>query len=1023
MRPVRLRVENFASYRGQAVELDFTPLELFAISGPTGAGKSTLLDAIIFALYGATPRLGPHPAGMISLGADRMSVVFDFEIAAQRYRVTRLARRRGAGAAQLEQLGSDDDALPLKEGVREVNEAVARLVGLSYEAFTQAVVLPQGEFQRFLKSEPRGRREILSKILRLEIYERMRRLASGRSDMLAQAVQDRERRLAEDYKEATPEALHRFTEEADRLSSEVKALSGRLGEAEAKRDEMRAAREKTRELEQRRVRLSRLQADEPQIRSYERQLTAVRRAAPVLPLIRAARAAEENAARAKQDHDSLTQRHAQLDAEHKAAERVLKQAIEQAAEIPLLDERIASLDQVIGRMQPRPAFASQLGEGMKQKLNAESRLKDARAAHEKAEKGLAVARLNLRSADEALAAVKFDRALFETLDATREDASRIGNLRHSAMATAAEVRAAEERLKAKEKARDRANAAAEAVEQEWGQASQRTLEVDRELTDAHHRDAVALLRRELRVGEPCPVCEHPVDEHPSPLPTPALDALEKKLELARRAESKARELRDGARSAAAVAGAAVVAEQQNVMQSGQRYQAAEAELAKACESLATRVGGVIAVDEERYIDEQLRENYQVLSAARQRQEAARIKRAEADEAVRKAEQNTVDLKNAVAAAVNQLAQHDEKIADLTRQIAEIDEVVRKVTQAADPQAERAQLRRRRDNIQKALQERQAAEAAAARELASAIGRLAESGDTCDRASAEAQRARTEARDAAVTAGFGDEAEAAQAEMTSAEEQRISTQIDTHRDEARRVQARIEELTEELKGTEVDAETLAVAETAATQLRAKLGTVERLKAELNTRIEILTKDIERAKELRDELARQRAEHSLYRSLALDLRSDRFQAFLLDESFRELVSGASIRLWDLTKRYRFDWQNEAFYVVDHDNARQLRSADTLSGGETFLASLALALQLSEQVQRAAGATKLDSLFIDEGFGTLDPEALDAAAGAIESLPVGGRMVGIISHIEELSLRLPARVKVGKTPDGSSLMLEVN
>ena len=70
MRPVSLRVENFASYRG-VVELDFAPLELFAISGPTGAGKSSLLDAIIFALYGATPRLGPHPAEMISLGADR----------------------------------------------------------------------------------------------------------------------------------------------------------------------------------------------------------------------------------------------------------------------------------------------------------------------------------------------------------------------------------------------------------------------------------------------------------------------------------------------------------------------------------------------------------------------------------------------------------------------------------------------------------------------------------------------------------------------------------------------------------------------------------------------------------------------------------------------------------------------------------------------------------------------------------------------------------------------------------------
>ena len=129
-----------------------------------------------------------------------------------------------------------------------------------------------------------------------------------------------------------------------------------------------------------------------------------------------------------------------------------------------------------------------------------------------------------------------------------------------------------------------------------------------------------------------------------------------------------------------------------------------------------------------------------------------------------------------------------------------------------------------------------------------------------------------------------------------------------------------------------------------------------------------------------------------------------------------------MWDLTGRYRLERRDQAFYVVDHDNARQLRSADTLSGGETFLASLALALQLSEQVQNAAGAVTLDSLFIDEGFGTLDPEALDAAASAIESLPVGGRMVGIITHIEELSSRLPARVKLEKASSGSTMMVEI-
>jgi exonuclease SbcC len=776
---------------------------------------------------------------------------------------------------------------------------------------------------------------------------------------------------------------------------------------------MRAGREKTRGLEQRRLRLNELQADEPQCRSYERQLATARRATPVLPLIRVASAAEENAARSKCDYDSLLQQHARLHAEHKEAESQLRRASEQQAEIPVLEEQIAALDQVIGRMQPRPALVSQLAETGRQKLSAENKWKEVCAAHEKAKKDLATARVSLSKADGALAAAKFDRALFESLDATREDASHVGNLRQAATTCAREVRAAKDRLKTKEEARACANVEAEAAEQKWTRASQRALDVDRELADARHRDAAALLRRELRTGEACPVCEHPVAEHPLPLPTPMLDALEKRLEQARRAESKARELRDETRAAVAAAEAAIIAEQHNAEQSGQRCNAAEAELAKACGSLANRLRGVIVFNKERHIEEQLRENYQVASAAKQRHETARTRRDEANEAVRNGEQSSERLQSTVATAIDQLAQHDNRIADLTRQIAEIDEEIRKVTQASDPQEERAQLSRRRDDIGRVLQDRQAAETTTARALAGAAAHLEASSEAYNKANTEAKRARTEACDAARAAGFADEATAAQAEIAPAEEQRISTHVETHRHEVRTVQARIEELIQELGGTEVPEETLAVAESAATRLRAELGASERSQGELKTRIEILIKDIDRAKELRDDLERQRVEHSLYRSLALDLRSDRFQAFLLDETFRELVSGASIRLWDLTKRYRFDWQDEAFYVVDHDNARQLRSADTLSGGETFLASLALALQLSEQVQKAAGATKLDSLFIDEGFGTLDPEALDAAASAIESLRVGGRMVGIISHIEELSLRLPARVRVANTP----------
>ena len=282
------------------------------------------------------------------------------------------------------------------------------------------------------------------------------------------------------------------------------------------------------------------------------------------------------------------------------------------------------------------------------------------------------------------------------------------------------------------------------------------------------------------------------------------------------------------------------------------------------------------------------------------------------------------------------------------------------------------------------------------ELAASSGRL-EEGRPRQTAREDAGRAGEAARTAAVTSGFPDEVAAAEAELGSREQRQIEEQVRAHRDERRTIEGRIGELAGELQGEEVTQETLDAAETAAKELSDRLTGARNLRTRLDEQIRALKQTIERANALRHELEKQRAEYGIYHGLALDLRSDRFQAFLLEETFHELVSGASTRLWDLTKRYRFQWQDEAFQVVDHDNARQTRSADTLSGGETFLASLALALQLSEQVQSAAGATMLDSLFIDEGFGTLDPEALDAAASAIESLPVGGRMVGIITHID--------------------------
>ena len=192
------------------------------------------------------------------------------------------------------------------------------------------------------------------------------------------------------------------------------------------------------------------------------------------------------------------------------------------------------------------------------------------------------------------------------------------------------------------------------------------------------------------------------------------------------------------------------------------------------------------------------------------------------------------------------------------------------------------------------------------------------------------------------------------------------------------------------------------------MEAALGQEKRLEEQIGR----MKQRLERSQEIREKLEIEEMALREYDLLAGDLRSDKFQAYVLQEVFTELVQGASARLMKLTgERYSLQFINEEIRVVDHDNADETRISDTLSGGETFLTSLALALELSDQVQRAVGAVNLDSLFIDEGFGTLDPDTLALVSETLQSLRVGGRMVGIITHIPELRDEFAQQVIVTK------------
>jgi exonuclease SbcC len=193
MRPISIKLEGFSAYR-EAIEVDMSGVEFFSLSGATGSGKSSLVDAMVFALYGRIPRLGAKAvAPAITAGADRARVSFDFGVGGDRYTAVRLAERTKTGASVKEarlQIGEK----VIADGANDVTTAVEELLHLRFEDFTRTVVLPQGEFARFLTSDKAERQALLRNLLGLDVYGEVRSLARTRESVargIAEASQTR----------------------------------------------------------------------------------------------------------------------------------------------------------------------------------------------------------------------------------------------------------------------------------------------------------------------------------------------------------------------------------------------------------------------------------------------------------------------------------------------------------------------------------------------------------------------------------------------------------------------------------------------------------------------------------------------------------------------------------------------------------------------------------------------------------------------------------------------------------------
>ena len=545
-------------------------------------------------------------------------------------------------------------------------------------------------------------------------------------------------------------------------------------------------------------------------------------------------------------------------------------------------------------------------------------------------------------------------ALADRRRETEEQAAAIAPAEAQALASAAAATEAAEREAATAAAEQTASAALEA---------------------ARAADRIAAVAAGLSVGDPCPVCGRPLESLSDRHGAPELKAAEAALERARIAAAGAAAACRTAERAATEAAGRLDRERDRIAQAESTLADEDRRLAEIEAGLVADLGGRLPADPIAELERRASE-LRGLAADLEARRAAAIS---ADETLR-----TID--RLLGEARGQLSTEGARLDALP-----LDELVARAVAAglepaASPATRRSRSRRSSRAAgggttavaQTALAERPerlpvtdpAALAAAALTIADRLDALAAG---C--AIAVAERTVTEG-------GLLDEARLAIGDLAPPSADLV-----------------------ELGGVAEAANAAAIGDAAVTARRV---------ADLEERIA-------RRAELEAEIEALRERGARFKQLALELRQDRIVAFLQEEALAILATAGSVHLEELSSgRYRLEVVDDEFLVVDTWNGEERRSVKTLSGGESFLASLGLALALSEQVPSLAAnaRSRVTSLFLDEGFGTLDEETLQVVIGAVEVLGGDDRIVGVVTHVAELAERLPARIVVEKSPRGSTI-----
>ena len=946
MRPLKLDIEGFTAFK-EPTTLDFTELDLFAITGPTGAGKSSLIDAISYALYGRVPRVSNEVASCISQGLDRMLVGLEFMAGEERYRIFRETRRKGSPNVRLDRW-TEDGWQPLFDRAREVNDHITQVVGLDYDGFTRSILLPQGQFQEFLAGSAEKRRAVLSSLLRLQVYESMRKRASGMAAERKTRIEEREHTLAS-LAEATPENVKR-------LEGELKAAGQHL----------EVVQTQSKSLEQGVTLATALKLAQDALGRCETE--ALRALADFQKTSRDVDEGDEALAELNQQVESLQ---AQLAANCYEAERhtALSVAMERVNALAQANANLAQATTSRDRAASEATSATVVVEEQRQALKAAEQTRvDAEAAWSEEQRQDVDAQASESQRQEALGIARERLQALQQAQAALEQAQK------------AHKDAVEQQ--------ERAGAAAASREQALETAKQARLVAEAAWSEAQRHDLAATLQQGLKPGDPCPVCGGVIGEL-SPLDASGLKLAEKELTTARKTEADALASFTTASSVAARAAATVEGSETHVVSLEANIAAIERSVAEA---LPEGITASVAA-----IDEAMQAHVLARQARRARIEAAEKQLSAARKAEAEATASLSASSEVATRAAATVESYETQIASLHADIKALDAALTDVLPQGQDAAPTA--------IEAALKE----QARARTERVELDGQLKQ-------ATAKAQTVRSQLDEARQHLAALEQRSTSAAEALEAAEAALTKA----RDDLGAVVDAWPEVAETLRS---DGNVMAVLKRRVDEAQAEQSALVKSMGQLETRIEYLKADIEKAEALRKGLADLKQEYNVSADLAQMLGAAKFQTFIQQEALTILAAHGSVRLEQLSGgRYKLklDERGAEFEVVDQWNADLARSVKTLSGGETFLASLALSLALAESLPGLAASRRvvLDSIFLDEGFGALDSEALDRAADALDALALDNRMVCIVTHLPELAQRLPARVVVTKTEAGSSV-----